>query len=91
MRQKPQDEYLTHVVMNRGKQPIPVPSDVEHNDCPTTRDPDWVGARERLAQVYDTCPSCGFRSHQPLFQRWFGLRISRPVFPEVCWLDDSHV
>jgi len=91
MRQKPQDEYLAHVVMNRGKQPIAVPSDVENNDCPTTRDPHWVGTRKRLAQVCDTCPGCGFRSYQPLFQRWPGLRVARPVFPEACWFYDSHV
>jgi len=84
MRQKPQDEYLTHVVMNRGQQPIPVPSDVENHDCPTTHDTHWVGARECLAQVCNTCPSCGFRSHQPLFQWWLSLRVSRPVFPNSC-------
>jgi hypothetical protein len=32
-----------------GQQPIPVPSDVENNDCPTTRDLHWVNARECLA------------------------------------------
>jgi hypothetical protein len=53
MRKKPQDEYLTHVEVNRRKQPIPVPSDVEHHDCPATGDSHWVSTWKCLAQVRD--------------------------------------
>jgi hypothetical protein len=49
MREKPQNEYLTHVVVNRGDQPVPVPGDVENDDGPATGDPDRIGARKCLA------------------------------------------
>jgi hypothetical protein len=53
VREKPQNEYFTHVVMHRSDQPVPVSGDVENDDGSAAGNPNRISVWKCLAQVCD--------------------------------------